>query len=71
MGKFEHAFRDLDEVYYILMEKTELKELNLTKQEYNFMLCLAERARRIVDKIDEMDEEAQFLDSELVDELTA
>jgi len=60
MGKFEHAFRDLDEVYYTIMEKTELTKLKLTKEDYNWMLCLAEKARRIADKIKELDEEAQL-----------
>jgi hypothetical protein len=38
----------------------ELTKLKLTKEDYNWMLCLAEKARRIADKIKELDEEAQL-----------
>ena len=58
MNKFEHAFRDLDEVYYAVMDKAEIKELKLTREDYNWMLGLAERARRIADKINELDDKA-------------
>lgn len=56
MNKFEHAFRDLDEVYYAVMDKAEIKELKLTREDYTWMLSLEEKARRIADKIKELDE---------------
>ena len=58
MNKFEHAFRDLDEVYYAVIDKAEIKELKLTREDYNWMLSLAEKARRIADKIKELEDKA-------------
>ena len=58
MNKFEHAFRDLDEVYHAVMDKAEIKELKLTREDYTWMLSLGEKARRIADKIKELEDKA-------------
>jgi hypothetical protein len=40
------------------MDKAEIKELKLTREDYTWMLSLAEKARRIADKIKELEDKA-------------
>lgn len=69
--RFENTFDDFRDCYYAVGDAYNLRDMELSKSEYDYMLSLAEMARRFANDVDDLVKRAHFTDPDTVDKLTA